>query len=251
METVLRPYQKLSGSALKILAVFTMLIDHIGATILVVIPNVNRLTENEQALVNTLYTVCRSIGRTAFPLFCFLLVEGVLYTHSRLRYAIRLFLFAFLSEVPFDLCFRGVLMDLSYQNVFFTLAIGMVTIWGLDAVVHNEVLTDMASEKIGLLVKGLAVLGVLSAGCLVAYFTKSDYGASGVLLIAILYLFHNNRVNAGLLGLVLFIDSPFAALGFLAMQTYNGKRGLSLKYVFYLFYPVHLLMLYGIWRCFL
>ena len=130
----------ISGSTLKMIAIVTMLIDHIGAAVLARLLMVNGLGELDQtntdaimqwlsangALYGT-YTVMRMIGRVAFPIFCFLLVEGFLHTHDVKKYAMRLGLFALLSEIPFDLAFSSKILEFNYQNVFFTLFIGLLT----------------------------------------------------------------------------------------------------------------------------
>ena len=103
----------ISGSTLKMIAIVTMLIDHIGAAVLARLLMVNGLGELDQtstdAIVQWLsangalygtYTAMRMIGRVAFPIFCFLLVEGFLHTHDVKKYAMRLGLFALLSEIP-------------------------------------------------------------------------------------------------------------------------------------------------------
>jgi hypothetical protein len=110
----------ISGSTLKIIAIITMLIDHTAAI----------LITNDSFLSITM----RSIGRIAFPIFVFLLIEGAIHTHSKLKYAIRLSLFAILSEIPFDLAFHKKFFFFGYQNVFFTLAIGMFMIIGFDLI---------------------------------------------------------------------------------------------------------------------
>ena len=141
----------ISGSTLKMIAIVTMLIDHIGAAVLARLLMVNGLGELDQtntdaimqwlsangALYGT-YTVMRMIGRVAFPIFCFLLVEGFLHTHDVKKYAMRLGLFALLSEIPFDLAFSSKILEFNYQNVFFTLFIGLLTMIAYRAVEEKE-----------------------------------------------------------------------------------------------------------------
>ena len=120
----------ISGSTLKMIAIVTMLIDHIGAAVLARLLMVNGLGELDQTNTDAImqwlsangalywmYTVMRMIGRVAFPIFCFLLVEGFLHTHDVKKYAMRLGLFALLSEIPFDLAFSSKILEFNYQNV--------------------------------------------------------------------------------------------------------------------------------------
>lgn len=135
----------ITGSTLKIIAMITMLIDHIGATI--VLQLVQRNSDNFDAFGNVrmtgmviLYYVLRGIGRLAFPIFIFLLLEGFQYTHNRFLYIGRLLLFAIISEIPFDLAvnlstnsiLKGHVLEFTSQNVFFTLAIGMIVLTVLE-----------------------------------------------------------------------------------------------------------------------
>ena len=136
------------GSTLKIIAIVTMLIDHIAAVVLdgylqkvgfyERMINMFVLAPTETTMTKVIYIVdmmMRLIGRLGFPLFCFLLVEGFYFTKSRTRYAFRLFLFALISEIPFDLALGltdKYLPEFSYQNVYFTLFLGLLTIWGLN-----------------------------------------------------------------------------------------------------------------------
>ncbi len=114
----------ISGSTLKFIAIFTMLIDHTAYVF---------VTEN-----NYLYLTMRLIGRIAFPIFVFLLIEGVLHTRNKIHYALRLTLFAFLSEIPFDLAFHKNIFFFGYQNVFFTLAIGVFMILAMETISTKE-----------------------------------------------------------------------------------------------------------------
>ena len=141
----------ISGSTLKMIAIVTMLIDHIGAAVLARLLMVNGLGELDQTNTDAImqwlsangalywmYTVMRMIGRVAFPIFCFLLVEGFLHTHDVKKYAMRLGLFALISEIPFDLAFSSKILEFNYQNVFFTLFIGLLTMIAYRAVEEKE-----------------------------------------------------------------------------------------------------------------
>lgn len=183
------------------------------------------------------YMILRGIGRLAFVIFCFFLTEGFTRTRSRCQYALRLALFALISELPFDLLFYGRIMQLSHQNVYFTLLLGLLGLCGYEA----------------LRKKNRTVLALLCPlGCAVtAELLHTDYGAGGVLLIAALYLLRDRKLwqGASVLALMFGIGGKTQVLGlggWLLCQAYNGKRGLNLKYAFYLFYPVHILLLYAL-----
>ncbi|MBO4898744.1 MAG: hypothetical protein J5509_00480 [Lachnospiraceae bacterium] len=120
----------LTGQALKVIAVISMIIDHIGYAILNRMPGVN----DPGKLISVIYMILRTIGRPAFPIFCFLLVEGFLHTRSVGKYAIRLFIFALISEIPFDLAFYGKPISNNHQNVYFTLLIGVLVLWAFKKI---------------------------------------------------------------------------------------------------------------------
>lgn len=224
-----------SGSTIKMIAAITMLIDHVGAVIVE-----RMLLQGGQAgIVKELYQldkVLRGIGRISFPLFCFLLVEGFCHTHSRMKYGLRLMCFAFISEIPFDLAFTGKVFSNKYQNIFFTLFIGFC----MMAVFH--IIEERWKEK--QLFAILLMLSTLLAGMGGALILKTDYDYLGVLSIAVLYICRRNRSIQMLGGALSFLWEMPAPAAFLIAAGYNGKRGFSLKYVFYVFYPVHLLILY-------
>lgn len=216
----------ISGSALKIFAIFAMLIDHIGAIFL-------------QPTSDTYYAF-RLVGRIAFPIFCFLLVQGFFHTKNLLGYFLRLFLFALISEIPFDLAFSHVLFDRNDQNVFFTLLIGLMTISCMERVTKE--FSDMPNICL------ICHVCITITGMLSAWYLKTDYGEIGVLSIVVLYIFHTNRqLASGISCLILCFLSRMEISSLASIPlilSYNGKRGISLKYVFYLFYPAHLLFLY-------
>lgn len=218
----------ISGSTLKIIAMISMLIDHIAVVFL------KEYTE--------IYSFLRKwIGRMAFPIFCFLLVEGFMHTGNRMKYAIRLFLFALISELPFNFILYGSLFDNKHQNIFFTLLIGLLMMWGMEK-------AEQKIENVWFqwMLKGM----IIAAAAFLAEKTFCNYRAMGILAIALLYLFRFEKWAQIVVGVAAFCWEPTAMLAFLPIAFYNGKRGLRLKYVFYLFYPVHLIILYLLYLLF-
>lgn len=216
----------ISQEWLKCVACFTMLLDHIGA---VLVPG--------HAL--------RILGRISFPIYCFLLSEGFSYSKDRRRYGIRLLIGAAISEMPFDLVFYGGI-DWRHQSVMVTLLAAFVMLnW---------------MEKWG---KTLPLL----AAAFTAELLCADYGGFGVVLVALFHLTREetHRVPIQMLGMagcfwmmdsaavpVLGLRIPIQMFGLAAMvpiMCYSGEKkinGRAVQWVFYLFYPVHLLVLYGI-----
>ncbi|MCI6203928.1 MAG: conjugal transfer protein TraX [Lachnospiraceae bacterium] len=239
----------ISGYWLKMIAVITMLIDHSAATILerilVQMPSWAPATVDNWEQWYRLDLLLRGIGRMAFPIYCFLLVEGFHYTHSRRKYAARLFVFALISEVPFDMALNQSVLEFSYNNVFFTLFLGLLVIMAADWVMERFSSDNLTSEigRITLLV----VIGMV--GCaLASYVISCDYGASGVIAIYIMYLLRSKQELGFALAVVsLGVFSGelelLALLMLIPLHFYNGTRGKQHKYFFYAFYPLHLLLL--------
>lgn len=226
-----KPWQILSGSWLKIIAVTTMLIDHLALFYL------GRMAPFQEALFTvggrpvTWYLLMRTVGRISFPIFAFLIVEGFLHTRSRKRYGINLLLFAFLSEIPWNLVHTGT-WHYPAQNVFFTLFLGYL---GLCAI---EYFKDDRKRMAGSLL-GLLVLSVV---------LRCDYGCSGYGFILLLYALRNDKILQAVIGSCVLGSRWIAGLAFIPINMYNGKRGFVkgpvAKYFFYLFYPLHLLIIY-------
>lgn len=220
----------LSSTVLKTLAVMAMIVDH--ACVI---------------LYNGEYEIARIIGRLAFPIFAFLISEGVRHTKSKFRYALRLLIFAVLSEIPFDYAFSGTLYDFNEQNVFFTLFLGLISVIIVDKLQNTS----------------FAFLAIFSTLLLssAAYYIGSDYGFMGVLVITLIFVFSQLKNSAKYVGIALSIamtcihvslpfslyfipQQIFAVLAVIPIAMYSGKAGLRLnKYVFYLIYPLHLLVL--------
>lgn len=228
------------------IAMVTMLIDHVAAVVLLYMTSYYRGLE-EFANADTVYYVMRQIGRTAFPIFCFLLVEGFVHTKNQFRYLTRLLMFAVVSEVPFDLAVSREPIAWGNQNVFFTLALGMLLMIMME---HGSLhIRNFLSEK-GIsrgkayVCEQLYRIAILVFVMFVAELIRCDYDYRGILLIAIFYLLKESRLLACVIGYLSFMWEPFCFPAFLLIPLYNEKRGWSLKYIFYVFYPLHLLCLY-------
>lgn len=213
----------LNSMHLKLIALITMIIDHTGAIFF-----------GSQDLY-------RIIGRIAFPIYCFLLVEGFFHTKSREKYAARLFIFALISELPFDYAFFGGLNS-SHQNIFFTLFFGLLGIWVSEAFKAKNPL--------------ISVAGFVGAAGL-ATLLNTDYTILGILYILTFY-FAKSMPN-GMKQLYIFLGiasatyllssslQMYALLALIPLTLYNGKPGSKnkvLQYSFYAAYPVHLMILY-------
>lgn len=317
------------GSTLKIIAIITMFIDHIGAVVLegklsdLGMAQAMQTQEGLQefmAQYGVLYLmdmIMRLIGRMGFPIFCFLLIEGFMHTRSRLKYGRNLLLFALISEVPFDLAITRGMGDVPkiggvlypyYQNVFFTLFIGLLCMCGYEfvsrhaeefgknigtkvlawvvritgivlpavvirAMIRNYIgeLPDRICWSAGILVPVLLYavvfmrrksvasyqvlctdVTILALGALMADLLHTDYSSLGIVTITFMYAFRKNHVKSVLAGCIALTAFNFIEITsfftLIPVKKYNGERGLSMKYFFYAFYPVHLFLLYLISR---
>ena len=159
----------MSGTTLKWIAVISMLIDH---TAEVLINHNAALTDPIWAQI---YVLMRGIGRIAFPIYAFLLVEGFLHTRDVKKYLARMLTFAVVSEIPFDLAVFHTPFYWGYQNVFFTLFLGLLALAG-ENVIHQS--SGMFAGA-GLWKQALAL--ILCVGT--AQLISCDYGAFGVFFI--------------------------------------------------------------------
>ena len=219
---------RFSGSTLKLIACAAMLTDHASKVFL--------------SPASPAYLILSGlIGRIAFPLFAFLLVEGFFHTHSRFHYGLHLLLFALAAEVPFDLALYGKPFFWQHQNTLFTLFLALLMLTLLESA--DAKLTSRPAQM-------AAKIIIILAFALAAWLLHTDYDALGIGAVAAMYLLWGYGIMAAGMGCLVLNLASFANAGaFLAlfpMVCYNGKRGLRLKYVFYLFYPVHLLALYAV-----
>lgn len=224
----------ITSSWLKWLAIISMLIDHLGAVILepwlasggaLAYPAIDWVTVD---------MVLRLIGRFAFPIYSFLIVEGYHHTRDVRRYALRLAGFAIISEIPFNLAISQSWFNLSYQNVFFTLLGGLLAIWVLDLVDNR-------------------LVGVAAAGSLVlaGHLLQTDYGAYGVLMMLLLHWTRSDRRVQAISGAIFNLSQLTASLAFIPIYFYNGEKGKGNSKWIYWIYPVHLLLFALIYRLWL
>lgn len=260
---------KFTSYHLKMIALITMVIDHVAAVLLwrlykasydirggmytssTIRDQIIVWTFEHQDLVYTIYENMRIIGRMAFPIYCFLIVEGFLHTRSVGKYALRLLLFAFISEIPFDLAIAETWMSWDYSNVFFTLCLGLVLIWGISYV---EKFYEFWEEKQWEPMMGKVVCVVIGAfltigiGAFAEMVLHTDYGIAGVLAILVIYLFRKPK-ELGFAASVFVLTVMSSSIEIMALlmlyplMKYDGSRGKNVKYVFYVFYPAHLLIL--------
>ena len=304
-------WKKVSGSTLKLMGIFVMLIDHTALAVISRLKMKLLISGGQPGNLQSVYSGMKFVGRLGFPIFCFLLLEGFEKTRNRGKYLFRLGLFALISEIPYDLAFSSKVLEFHHQNVFFTLFLGLLSLcayafmekhklpalagWLMCAVgvafsgawltksSWHFVQTYILSRLPGMAFFGHTIteatmfcaicisvaallfcyrwrmgrdkmlragtnLAILSLLMILADLLHTDYLGAGVLTVTVMYIFRKHNVLAmagGCAALMLkgLKELP-AFLTVIPIAMYNGKRGLRLKYFFYVFYPAHLLLLW-------
>ena len=237
----------INADVLRFLAVFSMILDHLWVTI---IPGNNWMNY---------------IGRIAFPIFAFQIAEGFIHTSNFKKYFLRLTGFAILSEIPFNLICSGEVFYPGYQNVLFTFSLSIVALWAIEKIKKSPTPKTI-------LVSGILLVAVF----LLAHFLKVDYGVAGVLTVVVFYVFKGvpfawflQLICLIFLNVFVFPGRPvlmkifgeiisfpvqiFAVFSLIPIWLYNGKKRLSgkvVQYGFYLFYPLHILVLFVVRKVF-
>ena len=254
--------KKINGNTLKLIACITMFIDHATAGIMLPVVKAGYFPDSISFdTLNIIYKILRGIGRNSFPIFCFLLVEGFIHTKNRLRYALSLLIFGFISEPFFDLTFyckedvyninfikvlsenRSIWND--HCNVYFTLFISLMVLWAIQS--SFALVKKLSAHMIfAHILSGMAIF----LGAFLGQKLDCDYHWFGVVLVVIFYvfrLFAPINLVAGYLFLANFGTEYLAFPAFILIYFYNKKRGRrlgKLKYAFYAFYPVHILLIH-------
>lgn len=233
----------ITSAVLHIIAMALMLCDHAWATIF------------------GQYTILNDLGRVAYPIFAFMLVEGFYYTSNLKKYILRMLVFAFISEIPFNLMTNGVFIYPYHQNVMWTFAIALLLMAWIEQ-----------TRKKGVLWKSILV-SILATGIgfLAGFASFADYFGFGVLAIFTFYFFRGkkwwNYVGQVVCLYCIFVEGlggychivtifghtfevvqeGFALFALIPIWLYNGKKGYNakwFKYFCYSFYPAHIFILY-------
>ncbi len=222
-------FKGLTNNQLKIIAMLSMLIDHIG---MILFPQIK---------------LFRIIGRIAFPIFAYMIDEGCTYTRNKLKYICSLASFGIICQAIFFLGTGSM-----YMNVLITFTLSVICIFSIDFFNKSKNLFS------GFILLAVAIILILL--CIIIpeisnfHSFAIDYGMLGVLLPVSIYIAHNKAqkiictiVLLLLMGFVFKGVQMFALLSIPLLLLYNGKRGkVNLKYMFYIFYPIHLALIYGI-----
>ena len=213
----------LSNFDLKIIAIITMTIDHIGA---IMYPNID---------------IFRIIGRVSFPIFAFLLVEGFKHTSNKLKYFLRLILFAIITQPIYDYAFNK-----HELNILFTFSLSFLLLSSLEFI--KKIISKYSKGIENYLYKTVFYSLIYILFVLFSIILNVDYQALGISLVFIFYLVPNLYLSFLLYLLaVIFLATNtiqfYSLLSFLFIYMYNGEKGKNIKYFFYLYYPLHLLIL--------
>ena len=220
---------------LKMIALSAMLIDHAGA-----------------AFPDTFPFWFRGIGRLAYPIFVFLLAESFRHTKAREKFLIRLLAFAIISEIPYDFALGNEINFIDNTNIFYTLFLGGIAICQYERF----------KERCGW--QTTAVIAAILPSVLLAEILAVDYGGMGVLFIFAMYAIKPKPLQITAFGaftLSQFVPlaaaysmgieipqkyllmMPFSLAAVPLIVLYNGERGIKVKWLFYLAYPLHLTVL--------
>ena len=220
----------LSNFDLKLIAIITMTIDHIGVV-----------------FGTIFYNFLRAVGRLSFPIFAYLLTEGYVHTKSFIKYFLRLLVLAIASEIIYDYVFFDSFIYLGANNIFFTLALGLLTLFLLDK--SKVLINKYFKEKVDLvIILPITYLLIIIIMGLIGEFLCFSYGMLGIFVISFFYLFKNKFslavISVGLSTLILGDPMQyFSLLSLILIYFYNKSLGKSCKMFFYLYYPLHILVL--------
>ncbi len=224
----IKKFQILDGTALKIIAMISMVFDHVG----------------DLFFPDLMWP--RMIGRLAMPIFSFCIAEGFIHTKDKKKYLRRIGIFALISEIPFDLAFEGKI-GFSHQNIMLTFFLAVIALMLYDRISGEEDPERKQGGKTALGVCAVMAISVLS------FLLRADYTFFVVIAVFLFYVFRMRHplIRAGIGAAFLSVTRTIGyycttGFSFIPLAMYNGKKGKGLKWLFYFFYPGHLLLLAAI-----
>ena len=225
----------LTNTQLKLIAITAMTLDHIGRELLPQWP------------------ILTIIGRLAYPIFAYMIAEGCWHTKHRKQYFLTVFGLGAVCQIVFYIATGSM-----YQNILITFSLSILTIYAIDY-------CKQSLDNHSVTVPYISVLLMLTELALVAFLCRFlpnkldndfwiDYGLIGVCIPVVLYLVTNKTYKLICLTIMLALmaynmggEQWYALITVPLLALYNGKRGTArLKYLFYIFYPSHLAIIYGI-----
>ena len=227
----------MTGFILKIIALITMVLDHI-----------------KYAVPVTNCFLTQYFGRLSFPIFAFVTTDGWGHTRNKKRYILKMFIFAFISQIPF-MMFRSLVADKFLLNIMFTFLFAILGLWSLDFFENRKELSNF--------LKFLIMFCICATILACGFIIPVDYNWFGIAVVWLFYILRNNKVARTITYPILVIlyylsaymtninainilSVIFTALPGFIILFYNGKEGRKMKYFFYTFYPVHMLIVYGL-----
>ena len=241
---------RFTSEQLKKIAMGTMFIDHAAVAVIY-----RHGLDEMSPLLEHIGLAMRLVGRMAFPLYAFLLVQGFLWTRDWKKYVSRMLLFAFAAEIPFNLASKGTLWYPYAQNTILTLSVGLICLKMINILEEKydlpwpgKPVTGFGDECGNVFLGYVLVIWVTAVSMAMARVFGFDYDAGGILLIVLFYVFRcrpAEQAAAGMAGLLLIYGFStyvfFAWIAIFFISRYNGERGRRMGYLPYVFYPAHLL----------
>ena len=225
-----KKYQILDGTTLKLIAMISMVFDHVG----------------DMFFPDVMWP--RMIGRLAMPIFSFFIAEGFSHTRDKKKYLCRLGIFALISEIPFDLAFEG-RVGLGHQNIMLSFFLAVVALMLYDWI-QGGTKSEVNHASIGKTILGVIAVAAIAA---LSLLLRADYTIFAVIAVFLFYVLRQKhplvRTGVGVAFLALTRTVGYyctTGLSFIPLAMYNGKKGKGLKWLFYGFYPGHLLLLAAI-----
>ena len=225
-----KKYQILDGTTLKLIAMISMVFDHAG----------------DMFFPDVMWP--RMIGRLAMPIFSFFIAEGFSHTRDKKKYLCRLGIFALISEIPFDLAFEGKI-GFSHQNIMLSFFLAVVALMLYDWI-QGGTKSEENHASIGKTVLGVIAVAAIAA---LSLLLRADYTIFAVIAVFLFYVLRQKhplvRTGVGVAFLALTRTVGYyctTGLSFIPLAMYTGKKGKGLKWLFYGFYPGHLLLLAAI-----